>query len=102
MRLVLTFIAVTCGVMAAAAAQLAKPKLPEPFATPSVRSSAKIVEQPAGAQLKVPAGFSIDVYADNLQRPRMMLTAPNGDILVAQTAAGSVVVLRDANKDGTP
>jgi glucose/arabinose dehydrogenase len=86
-----------CAVVTAQA-----PKLPAPFATPSTRNAAQVVPRPDGAQLKVPAGFEISVYADNLDRPRLMVPAPNGDLFVAQSAAGSVVVLRDANNDGTP
>jgi glucose/arabinose dehydrogenase len=84
----------------AAAAQL--PQLPEPFATPSVRNTAQVVSKPDSAQLKAPAGFSVSVYADNLQGPRTMLYAPNGDLFVAQSRAGSVIVLRDTNNDGEP
>jgi glucose/arabinose dehydrogenase len=84
----------------AALAQL--PKLPEPFATPSVSNSARIVAQPANTQLKVPAGFSVSLYADNLEGPRTMLYAPNGDLFVAQSRAASVIVLRDTNNDGIP
>jgi glucose/arabinose dehydrogenase len=84
----------------AAAAQL--PQLPEPFATPSVRNTAQVVTKPDSAQLKAPAGFSVSVYADNLQGPRTMLYAPNGDLFVAQSRAGSVIVLRDTNNDGEP
>ena len=76
--------------------------LPAPFATPSVRNTSRIVPQPAGAALKVPAGFTVSLFADRLENPRMMTIAPNGDIFVAQSQAGSVIVLRDANKDGTP
>jgi glucose/arabinose dehydrogenase len=88
------------SICAVLAAQL--PKLAVPFATPSTRNAASIVPKPDGAQLKVPSGFEISVYADNLDRPRLMVPAPNGDLFVAQSAAGSVVVLRDANNDGTP
>src|SRR5215467_1369030 len=84
----------------AAAAQL--PKLPEPFATPSVRNTAQVVTKPDSAQLKAPAGFSVSVYADNLQGPRTMVYAPNGDLFVAQSRAGSVLVMRDTNNDGEP
>jgi len=84
----------------AAAAQL--PQLPEPFATPSVRNTAQVVTKPDSAQLEAPAGFSVSVYADNLQGPRTMLYAPNGDLFVAQSRAGSVIVLRDTNNDGEP
>jgi glucose/arabinose dehydrogenase len=75
--------------------------LPEPFATPSVRNSARVTAKPDNAQLQVPSGFSVSVYADNLQGPRTMLYASNGDLFVAQSRAGSVLVLRDTNNDGT-
>jgi len=95
--LVLIFIAALAIV---AAAQL--PQLPEPFATPSVRNTAQVVSKPANAQLKVPDGFSVSVFADNLQGPRTMLYAPNGDLFVAESRAGSVLVLRDTNNDAEP
>ena len=88
------------AVCAVAAAQL--PKLAEPFATPSVRNSAQVVAKPDNAQLKAPAGFTVSLYADNLQGPRTMLYAPNGDLFVAQSRSGSVLVLRDTNNDGEP
>src|SRR5437868_6802501 len=75
-------------------------KLPAPFATPSANNSARVIPKPEGAQLQVPAGFTVSVYADNLQGPRTMLSAPNGDLFVAQSRAGSVVILRDKNNDG--
>ena len=79
-----------------------QPKLPEPFATASVRNSAQIVAKPDSAQLHVPMGFSVSVYADKLDGARTMLYAPNGDLFVAQSRNGSVVVLRDTNNDGEP
>ena len=88
------------SVCAAMAAQL--PKLAEPFATPSVRNAAGVIPKPDRAQLQAPSGFSISVYAEDLQQPRMMLLAPNGDLFVAQSRPGSVVVLRDTNNDGKP
>ncbi len=84
----------------AAAAQI--PKLPEPFATPSARNTAQIVPKPESAQLHAPAGFSVSLFADNLQGPRTMLYAPNGDLFVAQSRTGSVLILRDTNNDGEP
>jgi glucose/arabinose dehydrogenase len=38
-------------------------------------------------------------YAE-LQAPRMMVYAPNGDLFVSSPAARSITVLRDANNDG--
>jgi glucose/arabinose dehydrogenase len=80
-------------------AQLAQ--LPKPFATPSVRNSAQIVAKPASAQLKAPAGFTVSTFADDVQGPRTMVYAPNGDLFIAQPNAGSVLILRDTNNDGT-
>lgn len=87
-------------VCAAVTAQL--PKLAEPFATPSANNSARVIAKPDTAQLKAPAGFSVSLYADNLQGPRTMLYAPNGDLFVAQSNAGSVLILRGTNNDGEP
>src|SRR5437016_626383 len=81
-------------------AQLAK--LAEPFATPSVRNAATIVTKPDAVQLQAPAGFTVSLYADNLQGPRTMMYAPNGDLFVAESRRGSVVILRDTNNDGIP
>ena len=89
------------SVCAAMAAQQL-PRLAEPFATPSVRNAAGVIPKPDRAQLQAPSGFSISVYAEDLQQPRMMLLAPNGDLFVAQSRPGSVVVLRDTNNDGKP
>src|SRR5213594_1488667 len=81
-------------------AQLAK--LADPFATPSVRNAATIVAKPDAVRLEAPAGFTVTLYVDNLQAPRTMMYAPNGDLFVAQSRAGSVVILRDNNNDGIP
>jgi glucose/arabinose dehydrogenase/cytochrome c2 len=67
--------------------------LPPAFATQSVRNNVSIVSQPAGATLAVPVGFHVDVFANGLSRPRKMLVAPNGDVLVTEMTAGRVTVL---------
>lgn len=76
------------------------PKLPAPFATPSVSNSARIVAKPDTSQLRAPDGFTVSVFADNLEGPRTMVYAPNGDLFVAQSRVASVLVLRDTNNDG--
>jgi glucose/arabinose dehydrogenase len=51
--------------------------------------------------LQVPQGFIVEEFAAGFQKPRIMLTAPNGEILVADSVAkGSVIVLLDKNGDG--
>src|ERR1051325_3496658 len=94
------FLVVAIAVTGVGAAQLVK--LAEPFATPSVRNAADIVAKPDRVQLEAPSGFTVSLFADNLQAPRTMMYAPNGDLFVAQSRAGSVVVLRDTNNDGLP
>ena len=39
-------------------------KLPAPFATPSVDNGPHVVDKPEGAQLSLPAGFQVDIYAE--------------------------------------
>ncbi len=63
---------------------------------PSSARSSSIVDRPAQAQPKVPAGFAIELWASGLDHPRQMRTAPNGDVFVAESAAGRVRVLRAA------
>jgi glucose/arabinose dehydrogenase len=75
--------------------------LPKPFASQSASRSSRLVEQPKGAQLSAPKGFKINVFAEgDFTYPRMMALAPNGDVFVADSRGNSIVVLRDANKDG--
>ena len=58
-----------------------------------------LVEKPAGVMPGAPDGFSVRPYAE-IQAPRMMVYAPNGDLFVSSPAANTITVLRDANNDG--
>jgi glucose/arabinose dehydrogenase len=62
-------------------------------------SPGRNIDKPADAMPTVPAGFTVKVYAE-LQAPRMMVYAPNGDLFVSSPAANNITVLRDANNDG--
>lgn len=62
-------------------------------------SRGTLVERPAAVMPMVPAGFTVSVYAE-LQAPRLMVYAPNGDLFVSSPAANNITVLRDANNDG--
>ena len=75
-------------------------QLPPPFATPSAGNPPFVVAQPKGAQLHLPPGFRISIFASNLEDARTMLLTPNGDVLVAEPGAGRITLLRDANHDG--
>lgn len=75
--------------------------LPKPNDTPSVDNGPARVARPAGALPIVPKGFSVTQFASGLAQPRVIVTAPNGDLFVTESYTGKVVVLRDINKDGT-
>ena len=75
-------------------------QLPPPFATPSSGNPPRVTAQPPNARLHLPPGFKIGIYAADLEDPRNMLLAPNGDVLVAEPAAGRITILRDADHDG--
>ncbi len=76
--------------------------LPKPDAGASSRNHPKEVKRPEGAWPKAPAGFKVSEFAGDLKKPRVLVTAPNGDIFVAESKANRVVVLRDADGDGQP
>ncbi|HLQ47026.1 MAG TPA: hypothetical protein VK137_19950, partial [Planctomycetaceae bacterium] len=73
-------------------------QLPPPYATPSAGNPPRVTSQPAGATLHVPPGFSISVYAADLEDPRHMILAPNGDVIVSEPGAGKITILRDGKK----
>src|SRR6266568_44400 len=75
-------------------------QLPPPFATASAGNPPRVTSPPAGAHLVLPAGFKISVFADNLDDPRRMLQAANGDVVLSEPGAGKITILRDANHDG--
>ena len=80
-------------------AELAKVQLPKPDLTPKPGNAARIVPQPADAKLSVPEGFTVEEYASGLNKPRIMVTAPGGEILVTESVPnGNVVVLKDGKK----
>ena len=74
--------------------------LDAPYATESAKNRPKVVPRPEGAWPKVPAGFKITAFAEGLDNPRVLTTAPNGDIFVAESRRNRVRVLRDKNGDG--
>lgn len=75
--------------------------LPPPEVLNGPRNMSKVVPKPEGAQLSLPAGFEIGVFADgDLQQPRGMLQASNGDVLLTEPQANRITIWRDTNKDG--
>jgi glucose/arabinose dehydrogenase len=66
--------------------------LPPAVAAPGFALSQQVA-RPADAALKVPPGFSVTEFAQ-LDGPRQVRVAPNGDVFVAEMDAGRITVLR--------
>jgi glucose/arabinose dehydrogenase len=52
------------------------------------------------AQLRVPSGFEVSVFASALSDARMLALGPNGDIYVTTPMTSEVYRLADKNRDG--
>ena len=73
--------------------------LPAPYATPTVANAAKVIPRPDGAELKVPAGFSVEKYAEGFERPRFMVQGSGGEVLISDMMpSGSVFALKGGTK----
>lgn len=60
----------------------------------------RITAPPPGFTPTVPPGFHVSVFARGFEEPRWLAVAPNGDVFVADSAAGEIVILRPS-ADGT-
>jgi glucose/arabinose dehydrogenase len=76
--------------------------LPEPYATNSAANQADLVPRPPGVMPRAPAGFNVNLFAQNLREPRVIRAAPNGDVFLAETGAGQIRLYRGISADGTP
>jgi glucose/arabinose dehydrogenase len=95
------FLSVTAVACAFAWQQQSSVKLPPPFATPSVNNRPEVISRPDGAQLRLPQGFTVDEFATDFDRPRVMIYAPGGEILVTESVPnGKVTAIVDRNNDG--
>jgi glucose/arabinose dehydrogenase len=74
--------------------------LPAPFASASTRNKVEAVPQHSEGRLEAPPGFEVKLFAKGLSAPRIIRTAPNGDIFAAESTAGRIRVLRPS-ADGT-
>jgi len=76
--------------------------LPKPFATESAQNGAEVVSRPESAWPVAPAGFKVELYAGGLDNPRLLRTAPNGDVFLAESEPGRIRVFRGMTSDGKP
>ncbi len=76
--------------------------LPKPFSTQSAQNGAGVVSRPENAWPVAAAGFKVELFASGLENPRLLLTAPNGDVFLAESEAGRIRVFRGMTSDGKP
>jgi glucose/arabinose dehydrogenase len=101
--------------------------LPAPFASRSSTKLSNVIGWPDGKTPIAPAGFTVTKFAGDLDNPRWIYVAPNGDIFVSEASteknlkkqiksvvtgkskagntngsADRITLLRDADHDGTP
>jgi glucose/arabinose dehydrogenase len=74
--------------------------LPQPFASKSSNNGAELVARPNDAWPVAPAGFKVEMFASGLDNPRLLRTAPNGDIFLAESDPGRIRVFRGTTSDG--
>jgi glucose/arabinose dehydrogenase len=94
--------------------------LPQPKPDEAVNNTPHVIPRPANAWPVAPAGFKVSLYAggdtapmqraDNKEHmeqsggtftmPRFILTAPNGDLFLADSGAGTIFVLRGVQANG--
>lgn len=76
--------------------------LPQPYASASAENGPEIVPRPTDAWPKAAEGFNVEQYATGLENPRLLRTAPNGDIFLAESKAGRIRLFRGLTSDGKP
>ena len=94
--------------------------LPEPKPQEAINNTPHLIPRPKDAWPIAPAGFKVTLYAggdaapmqraDNKEHmqlsggtftmPRLLRTAPNGDLFLADSGADTIFILRGAGPDG--
>jgi len=90
--------------------------LPQPFATESATKKSKVIGWHNDKKPIAPVGFQVSKFVDNLDHPRWIYVADNGDVFIAEAnsphsvsdkllgknqSPNSIIMLRDSDKDGT-
>jgi glucose/arabinose dehydrogenase len=85
--------------LGSAAAQTPPANLPAPYHTPSASNAPTVIKRPDGAQLTLPAGFTIEEFAGGFEKPRYMVQGPSGEILISDSVKnGRVYVVESGNR----
>ncbi|WP_276499636.1 PQQ-dependent sugar dehydrogenase [Pontibacter litorisediminis] len=91
---------VAMAVSAAAWAQDTKPPISASMQGHIFKPSKVAATDERVRQLRVPTGFTIAKFAENMNKPRMLAVHTDGTVYVTDRDKGTVTMLRDTNKDG--
>ncbi len=99
----MAFAALFCfpAVLAAQVTDGKKPHLPAPYATKSSTNPPEDHKPAKDFLPTVPEGFQVSVLARGFREPRWLTVAPNGDVFLADTAAGKIYILRNPVGEGS-
>jgi glucose/arabinose dehydrogenase len=76
--------------------------LPAPAPEQSIDNGPAVVARPDNAWPIAPKGFKVELYSTGLDNPRLLRTAPNGDIFLAESGSGKIKIFRGVGPDGKP
>jgi glucose/arabinose dehydrogenase len=76
--------------------------LPKPYVSKSALNHARLVPRPKNAWPQAAPGFKVELYVEKLNNPRLIRTAPNGDLFLAESRPGRIKVFRGITPDGKP
>jgi glucose/arabinose dehydrogenase/Cu/Zn superoxide dismutase len=91
---------IACGVITTNGPPLVETDPPPPIEGYKFQPEERLPTDERIAQLQLPPGFAIDVFAEDLGNVRMMAQAADGTVLVTRRAQGDVIALRDEDGDG--
>src|SRR5260370_26507725 len=74
--------------------------LPKRYVSKSALNHARLVPRPKNAWPQAAPGFKVELYAEGLNNPRLIRTAPNGDLFLAESRPGRIKVFRGITPDG--
>jgi glucose/arabinose dehydrogenase len=74
--------------------------LPDAGPALTLANARRVVPRPPDAWPKAPHGFEVSLYAEGFDLPRKIVTAPNGDLFLAESGLGEIKVLRGVGADG--
>jgi glucose/arabinose dehydrogenase len=74
--------------------------LPEPDPQEAVENHPRMAARPENTWPQAPAGFKVTLFAKGLDYPRLLRTAPNGDIFLAESRTGEIKVFRGVDAEG--